>query len=473
MCLGENGIWIYTLSLTILLHRITSRSEDDKQDMADVVVLSKTIVRPDGSDSDRDKIHLTPWDLFFLRSEYPQRGLLFPKPDPETDIISQLKSSLSLALKIFYPFAGRLVKTEHDKAASFLVDCDGSGVKFIHASAKTVSVSDVLEPVNGIVPEILPRFFPANGVKSCEGTSESLIAFQVTELRDGVFIAFGYNHMVADGSSFWSFFNTWSEICSTGVDRNKKFPPLLLRGWFLDGIDHPIRIPISETVSPSSPVASSSLLQEKLFRLTRRNISELKSKANGEVSSDDRKISSLQAIAAHMWRSIIKNSDLNPEEVVYCKLLMDMRRRLNPPLDKECFGNVVGFATATTTAGEMVSNGLGWAALQINKTVGSQTDEGFRMFAGNWVKEPKIPNHVAVSNSVIVASSPWFNVYGNDFGWGKPIAVRAGPGNTSDGKLIVYPGIEEGNIEIQTCLSSHVLKKISADAEFLEHACVV
>ncbi|CAH8335901.1 unnamed protein product [Eruca vesicaria subsp. sativa] len=443
--------------------------------MADVVVLSTSIVRPDRADSEPVKIHLTPWDLFFLRSEYPQRGLLFPKPDPETDIIPQLKSSLSLALTIFYPFAGRLVKTENenDETASFLVNCDGSGVKFIHASAKTVSVNDILKPVNGIVPEFLNRFFPANGVKSCDG--ESLITFQVTELKDGVFIAFGYNHMVADGSSFWSFFNTWSEICLTGVNRNKNLsPPLLLRGWFLDGIDHPIRIPISETVPPSSsPVVSSSLLQEKVIRFTRKNISELKSKANGEVSSDDRRISSLQAVTAHMWRFIIRNSDLNPEEVVHCKLLMDMRRRLNPPLDKECFGNVVGFATCTTTAGEMVGNGLGWAALEINKTVGLQTDEGFRVFAESWVKEPKIPDHVGVSNSVIVASSPWFNVYGNDFGWGKPIAVRAGPGNTSDGKLIVYPGIEEGNIEIQTCLSSNVLEKLSTDPEFLEYACVV
>ncbi|CAH2043183.1 unnamed protein product [Thlaspi arvense] len=445
-----------------------------------VVMISKSIVRPesntDGSDSDRVKIHLTPWDLFFLRSDYPQRGLLFPKPDPETDIISQLKSSLSVALKIFYPFAGRLAKTENedDETASFIVDCDGSGVKFVHASAKTVSVSDVLEPADGNVPGFLSRFFPANGVKSCEGISESLIAFQVTELKDGVFLGFGYNHMVADGSSFWNFFNTWSEICSTGLhsgDR-KKFPPLLLRGWFLDGIDYPIRVPIAETKTQPLIVtpAAQHDLQEKVFRFTSSNISELKSKANGEV---DGKISSLQAISAHMWRSIIRNSDLNPEEVVHCKLLMDMRRRLNPPLDKDCFGNVVGFATATTTAGEMLSNGLGWAALQINKTVGSQTNEEFRVLAENWVKDPKIPNHVAVRNSIIVASSPWFNVYGNDFGWGKPIAVRAGPGNTSDGKLIVYPGLEAGNIEIQTCLSSHVLEKLSTDAEFLKHVCVV
>ncbi|CAA7056874.1 unnamed protein product [Microthlaspi erraticum] len=445
--------------------------------MAEFLVISESIVRPESYDegSGRVKIHLTPWDLFFLRSEYPQRGLLFPQPDPETDFIARLESSLSLALKVFYPFAGRLLKTDNDEdsTASFCVDCDGSGVKFVHASAKAVSVSDVLEPEGGNVPGFIRSFFPANGVRSSEGISESLIAFQVTELKDGVFIGFGYNHMIADGSSFWSFFNTWSDICSTGFDR-KNFPPLLLRGWFLDGIDYPIRVPISETVSPVRIVNSSSPdLQEKVFRFTSRNISELKSKANGEVSSDDRKISSLQAISAHMWRSIIRNSDLKPEQGIHCKLLMDMRRRLNPPLEKECFGNVVGFATATTTAGEMLNNGLGWAGLQINKAVGSQTNEEFREFAEDWVKKPKIPHNVAVSNSIVVASSPWFNVYGNDFGWGKPIAVRAGPGNTSDGKLIVYPGVEEGNIEIQTCLSPRVLEKLSNDAEFLKHACVV
>ncbi|CAE6262773.1 unnamed protein product [Arabidopsis arenosa] len=416
---------------------------------AEVIVISNSIVRPESysEESDRVKIHLTPWDLFFLRAEYPQRGLLFPQPDPETRIISQLKSSLSVALKIFYPFAGRLVKikNEDDGTASFYVDCDGSGVKFIHASAKSVSVSDVLEPVDGNVPEFLNRFYPANGVTSYEGISDSLIAFQVTELKDGVFIGFGYNHMVADGSSFWSFFNTWSEICFNGFDSDhrRKFPPLLLRGWFLDGIEYPIRIPMSETETPNRVVVTSSLIQEKIFRVTSRNISELKAKANGEVSSDDRKISSLQGVSAFMWRSIIRNSGLNPEEVIHCKLLVDMRRRLNPPLEKECFGNVVGFATVTTTVAEMLNNGLGWAALQINKTVGSQTNEEFREFAENWVKKPSILNAKAFSNCITIASSPRFNVYGNDFGWGKPIAVRAGPGNTTNGKLIAYPGIEE------------------------------
>uniref|UniRef100_A0A0D3AYW5 Uncharacterized protein n=1 Tax=Brassica oleracea var. oleracea TaxID=109376 RepID=A0A0D3AYW5_BRAOL len=79
-----------------------------------------------------------------------------------------------------------------------------------------------------------------------------------------------------------------------------------------------------------------------------RHISELKAKANSKVAGSDvdLKISSFQAVLAHMWRSIIRNSGLNPEEVTHC----NMRQRLNPP---------IGLATATTSSGEMLNNGLG------------------------------------------------------------------------------------------------------------------
>ncbi|XP_033145534.1 uncharacterized acetyltransferase At3g50280-like [Brassica rapa] len=443
--------------------------------MADVVVISETIVQPESNEdgSDRVKIHLTPFDLFLLKTEYVQRGLIFPQPDPETNIISHLKSSLSVALKIFYPLAGRLVKKDYedDETASFYIDCDGSGVRFIHASAATVSVNDVLDPAKAAVPDFWNAFFPANGVKSWEGVSQSLIAFQVTELRDGVFIGYCNNHVVVDGTSMYSFLRTLTEICTTA---RKTFPPLRLCGWFLDGVDYPIRVPVSEIVSSSSPGEEvvSPDLQKSIFRLTSRNISELKEKVKDEVvgsHDEDLKISSLQAVVAHMWRSIIRNSGLNPEEVIHCKLGMDIRQRLNPPLEKECFGNMVGMALTTTTAGEMLDNGLGWAALQLNKTVRSQTSEVIKRFAENWAKNPKIPNHLVENNSLVVGSSPRFNVFGSDFGWGKPIAIRGGPGISGHGKILVYPGTELGSMEIHTFLWSHVLEKLLADAEFLQH----
>ncbi|CAH2066028.1 unnamed protein product [Thlaspi arvense] len=204
----------------------------------------------------------------------------------------------------------------------------------------------------------------ADGIKSFKGISESLIEFQMTELKDGVFIGYGYNHI--------SFFNTWSDICLTGSDR-ENFPPLPLRGWFLGGVEFSIRIPVSETVLSPITAVSSLLedLQDMVFQFTRRNISELKAKANGEVDSDDRKISSLQAILAHLWRSIIRNSDLHPEEVIHCDLLMDMRRRLNPLLEKDDDDD-----NRRINASKRA--GMGCFAM------GSQTNEEYKVFAENW-----------------------------------------------------------------------------------------
>ncbi|KAI4969049.1 hypothetical protein ZWY2020_046379 [Hordeum vulgare] len=39
---------------------------------------------------------------------------------------------------------------------------------------------------------------------------------------------------------------------------------------------------------------------------------------------------------------------------------------------------------------------------------------------------------------VVLSGSPRFDVYGNDFGWGRPLAVRTGPGNKLDGLITVF-----------------------------------
>ncbi|KAF0900804.1 hypothetical protein E2562_035301 [Oryza meyeriana var. granulata] len=42
------------------------------------------------------------------------------------------------------------------------------------------------------------------------------------------------------------------------------------------------------------------------------------------------------------------------------------------------------------------------------------------------------------------SNSPRFEVYGNDFGWGRPVGVRTGGGNKLDGKMTVYEGRDGG-----------------------------
>ncbi|CAN8268198.1 unnamed protein product [Cochlearia groenlandica] len=450
--------------------------------MAKVTVISSTIVRPVNiCEPNRSNIHLTPTDLKLLHADYPQRGLLYHKPDPVTRFISRLKTSLSSTLDIYFPFAGRLVKVNNheDDTVSFYIDCNnGFGAKFVHAVAVgdddySVSVSDFLEP-NG---SVLECFFPVNGVRNIDGLSESLLVIQVTEFKDGIFVSFGYNHLVADGSSIWRFLHDWSKICSNGQGGNLlPHPPLVLRGWVFEDIEYPIRIPKIqiETERPKSRVVST---KERVFHFAKKTIFYLKAKANDKSGSNDAEISSLQAVLAYLWRGIALHSGLSREEVTYCRVAADFRRRLNPPLHKECFGNVALLGVAIATVGDLVDHGLGWAALQINKSVRSLTNESYRAFVENCARNVKIPKTNIGSkigdNSLIVNSSPWFEVYDNDFGLGKPITVRAGPANGIGGKLVVFRGIEDGSIDVHAILAlslwSDELMNLLDDFESMEN----
>lgn len=64
-------------------------------------------------------------------------------------------------------------------------------------------------------------------------------------------------------------------------------------------------------------------------------------------------------------------------------------------------------------------------------------------------------------------------MYGNDFGWGRPIAVRSGAANKNSGKVTVFPGVEEGSIDFEVCLVPETLRALADDAEFMEAVCRV
>ncbi|CAA7019448.1 unnamed protein product [Microthlaspi erraticum] len=429
--------------------------------MAEVNVISSSIIPGNINQSERTKIHLTSSDLNLLQDDYSQRGLLFHKPDPENRFISQLKTSLSSALAIYFPFAGRLVKVDNhkDHTVSFHVDCNNSGAKFVHAIAESVLASDFLQP-DGSVPGFLRAFFPMNGVKSIDGILEPLLAMQVTEMKDGVFISFGYNHMVAAGDSICNFLSAWIKIFSNG-QRENLYQPLVLRGWFLDGIDSPIHIPVSkiETKTATSEIST----EERVFHFTKKNIYDLNTKVNDENGSSDQEVSSLQAVSAHLWRSITRHSGLNREEVARCVVGVDLRQRLDPRLEKECFGNVIYGAIASATVGELQDRGLGWAALQISKML---TNEDYRN-----VNIPKSGGRLA-GNSIVLSGSPWFEVYDSNFGWGRPIAAQPGPGNSISGKLVLYRGVEDGSIDIHATLFSDMLVSLLVDVEFMENVSI-
>ncbi|CAI9752862.1 unnamed protein product [Fraxinus pennsylvanica] len=88
--------------------------------------------------------------------------------------------------------------------------------------------------------------------------------------------------------------------------------------------------------------------------------------------------------------------------------------------DISYFGNAIQGGAATATPNDLLSNGLGWAAQQLNQMIAAKTLEETKNNYENWLKCPRLSMKGARTNTFVVGSSPQFNVYGNDFGWGNP-----------------------------------------------------
>lgn len=382
--------------------------------------------------------------------------------------MNRLKISLSNTLNYFPVLAGRLVASKNsddDDTLSFFVDCSNEGAEFTHVTAvPDLNVADILEQT--YVPKIVKYFFPLNGVRNYEGVSKPLLAVQVTELVDGIFIGCTINHCVADGTSFWHFFNCWSEITRNSNSKLIVNKPPVLDRWFPEFVASPIHVQKHDVHEDEYDVP---LLEERVFHFSKENIAHLKAKANSKYGNDDQNIiclSSLQALLAHLWQSVIRCR--NADENFSFKLLIGARPRLQPPLPQGYFGNAVHFVNITTTAREILEHDSGWAALQMNKVVSTQTHEEVMNFYQSWVKNPKIvKKSEVVSNSLIASSSPHFNVYDNDFGWGRPVAVRSGAGNKHDGKITIFCGAEQASIDIQACLTPQTLHAMGHDTKFM------
>ncbi|KAL6540858.1 hypothetical protein OROMI_024741 [Orobanche minor] len=418
--------------------------------MEELRLVSKSLVEaPPTQEPINNKIHLSPSDLKLLFVGSIQKG-----------------SSL-LETKLINSDFSRLSSTQHeDNTVSFFIHCNNAGAQFVHSVAQNVTVCYILEPI--FIPPIVHSFFPLNEVYNYEGVSNPLLGVQITELSDGIFIGCTMNHVAGDGTTFWNFMNSWSEI-SRGNGLNQISNPPVFENW-LRNFD--IRLPLSLIKSKATSAKFiPPPLEERVFHFSKENIAGLKAKANLEVGNDI-VISSLQSVLAHIWRGVIRNRRSDPDQETKLMLQIGFRRRLKPEIPDMYFGNAVQSELVELRVKQVVEDGLGFVALQMNKLVTGYNGEVAKKGIELWIKDPKLVTmNDAVRDAFATSSSPRFNVYGNDFGWGKPKAVRSGPGNKFDGKVTVFPGLEEGSMDIELCVSPEVLEAVGNDAEFMYACC--
>ncbi|TXG59398.1 hypothetical protein EZV62_013971 [Acer yangbiense] len=378
--------------------------------MASIRIISTSIVCTASDKKSNFRIELTPWDLRLLLEEYSQKGLLFHKPKSEKQYenthIQHLKSSLSQTLDLFAPLAGRLATIKHDdNTTSFFIDCNNEGAHFVHAAADGVYVADIIQSI--FVPKIVYSFFPLNGVVNYEGTYNrclQIVQFTCLSCR-------------AKNSTISVFHH---------------------------------------------------LLNKEFFTFRRKILQNSKQRANAEIGSN--KISSFQALLSHFCGSLVRNKCIDdPNQEMKFRVIMGVRPRMNPPLPQHYFGNAFQGGTVTMKARELLEQRLGYVALEINKIIAMNTDEKLKGTLESWTENPKVNTMESIrSYTLMLIGSLWVDVYGNDFGWGRPVAVRTGPAGKTDGTITMFPRVEQGSIDFEACLSPKTLQGMGNDIEFMD-----
>ncbi|XP_021738762.1 protein ENHANCED PSEUDOMONAS SUSCEPTIBILTY 1-like [Chenopodium quinoa] len=460
--------------------------------MAQIILISESFIKPKYEvEASKHPYHLSPIEIAMLSIDPIQKGLLFTLNNTITSkdrtklvscLLEKLKHSLSIALVHFYPLAGRLAtrKFPDDHACSIYVDCNkGPGARLIHATTRLreVKVSDIISStdVNNIV-----HFFFELGEKivNHDGHTRALLSIQVTELLDGVFIGFTMNHSVVDGTSFTHFVSMLSEIFRSDDHTTKisHVPIFNVKPWINNYVspNNTLKLPYLEPEEFIEHGYETGPLRERIFHFSPASLIALKAKANEECETHT-SISTFQALSALVWRSIARARNLPLNQSISCSILVNGRNRLDPPLSDENFGNVISVAQFTCSVDDLLGHGLGWASLNLHKTIVAHDGKAILDMYKEFSDDPVVFGRQATSdfhgpNRVIIGGSMRFNMFGPEFGLGRAVAARMGYANKEDGKVTANPGCEGGgSVDLEICLRPNFMATLETDSEFMNY----
>ena len=245
-----------------------------------------------------------------------------------------------------------------------------------------MTIFDILSPID--VPSIVQSFFDLGRAVNYDGHTMPLLSIQVTELKDGIFIGCSMNHCIGDGTSYWLFFNTWSEIFQARGNNISITRPPIHKRWFPDGVN-----PIINLSFPHQDEFISRFEAPKLrARMFHFSSESLKAKANAE--SNTNKISSFQSLSAFVWRCVTRVRRLPCDQIINCNLAANNRPRMEPSSPNDYFGNSLHALRGVTTAGELLEHNLGWAAWKLREAVANHTDQVVRDWVDTWLQSPTV-----------------------------------------------------------------------------------
>ncbi|KAJ1270163.1 hypothetical protein BS78_06G033500 [Paspalum vaginatum] len=393
----------------------------------EITVHSSKSVKPDYGDhnanggahaASADVVPLTVFDKVSY-DEYITGVCAFRPPAPPNDV---LEAGLATALAEYREWAGRLGADAAGNRAIMLAD---AGARYVEATADTELSSSVLDELT--TGANLLSLYP-----SCDGAEELLLA-QVTRFRCGaIVVGVSLHHKVADGHAIWAFLFAWGQA-TRGVavdpvpvhDRASLFAPRDPPRVEFDHRGNEFKPRGGEGSGGDGAHAVDEVVIHRVH-FSREWISELKSLASEGAAATARPRTTLQCVAAHLWRCITVARGLDGHATTRMRIAVNGRARMKD-VPAGYTGNVVLWAWPTTTARELLEQPIRATVELISRVVALVDDGYFRSFidfasSGAVEEERLVPTadslELTLSPNVEVDSLLGIPFYEMDFGGG-------------------------------------------------------
>ncbi|WCJ25579.1 HXXXD-type acyl-transferase family protein [Euphorbia peplus] len=382
---------------------------------------------------------LTFFDTLWFKF-HPVERIFFYELGGDTDssffnssILPKLKHSLSLTLLHYLPLAGNLIWPS-DSPKPFILYTFSDGVSFTVAE----SVADFHLLSKDFIRDAADshHYVPELSVSE---TKSSIVSFQITLFPNkGFSVGVTSHHAISDGKSITMFMKAWAHICKhSSTSLPPELTPFLDReivedpeGIDMVYLDNWITLatkmgadsnPKSLKLLPNINAPSNIKLVRGTFRLSEDDVKKLRQKVIS--SSGEGKYSTFVITYAYVAFNIVKSKGIQRNVKLALGFMVDCRSRLNPPVPENYFGNCVFPHGALTEAGLVTEdNGFVFLVEKLKETM-KRVEEGAidgakSVLSGYLEEEPGLTERFGI------AGATRFDVYGSDFGWGKPEKVE-------------------------------------------------
>ncbi|KAH7431496.1 hypothetical protein KP509_08G051600 [Ceratopteris richardii] len=261
-----------------------------------------------------------------------------------------------------------------------------------------------------------------------------------------------HSHVICDGTSLWHFLTSWAEIA-----RREKLSLEPVHERTLHRIEKPSAekaFLMAENVQEDNQNGKGEKMELEVLRFSKEIVSKIKERA-GE------KCSSYEAVCAHLWKHVTLLRRHPSDQKVSFIHAVNTRTRARPPLPAGFFGNAAMWVVTVATAGELMKEDISVTANRIHATLESCDYRALNGFL-HWLEVHGTDDVFArcMMNGVRLrsSSSARFNVFGVDFGWGPPVAVRI-PCMELPGKVTFFPSPAGfGSMELTMALPASVMR---------------